>query len=226
LLTYSYTLPGHDLEIGESRKRFEDEEEADEWARGLRDTQVDVRVDPADSKRSVWQETPVLTAPLPRVPELDGSRLQNMGPWGTRELSAAIVFCAAAAGAFFAAWVQVSCLIGKPAITAEGNAGLFFGMHIGAMACGFASGLIATRGRFSRSSWQKAFRGSSTGLGMKVLGAYTTVVFIYGWVRMAARDGDSGFLGILMFSSVWLMIYLAAAGATLQAMQHRGSDAS
>jgi hypothetical protein len=33
VLTYSYTVPGHDLEVGEYRKRFEDEGEADAWAR-------------------------------------------------------------------------------------------------------------------------------------------------------------------------------------------------
>ena len=54
-----WLVPGHDLEVGEYRKRFEDEGEADAWARALRDTFVDVRVDRADVTRSVWQETPI-----------------------------------------------------------------------------------------------------------------------------------------------------------------------
>ena len=61
---------------------------------------------------------------------------------------------------------------------------------------------------------------------MKILGFYTTVVFFYGWVRMAAHDGDSRYLGILMFSAIWLIFYVGAAASALQAMQHRGSDAS
>src|SRR5690242_4284226 len=46
VLTYSYTVPGHELEVGEFRKNFYDEDEADAWARALRDTFVDVHVDP------------------------------------------------------------------------------------------------------------------------------------------------------------------------------------
>ena len=68
VLTYSYTVPGHELEIGEFRKRFDDSGEASAWARALRDTFIDVRVDPTDVTRSVWHETPVLTAPPPPDP--------------------------------------------------------------------------------------------------------------------------------------------------------------
>ena len=226
LLTYSYTVPGHDLEVGEYRKRFEDEGEADDWARALRDTSVDVRVDPADVKRSVWQETPILTLPSPLAPELDGSRLQGIEAWGIREGLAAIVFCAAAVGALLAAWIQLSCLTGKPSISAEENGVAFFGMHIGAILCSIAAGLLAQRGKWSRSTWQRSFKAGTTGTGMKILGAYTTVVFLYGWVRMAAQDGDSRYFGVLMFSAVWLIFYLGAAASSLHVMQQRQYDAS
>jgi hypothetical protein len=119
VLTYSYTVPGHDLEVGEYRKRFEDEDEgeADAWARALRDTFVDVRVDPADVTRSIWQETPILTTPSLRVPELDGSRLHEIEAWGAREVLATAVFCVAAVGAFLAAWIQLSCIRETPDIS-------------------------------------------------------------------------------------------------------------
>jgi hypothetical protein len=226
VLTYSYTVPGHDLEVGEYRKRFEDEGEADAWARALRDTFVDVRVDPADVTRSVWQETPILTTPSLRVPELDGSRLHEIEAWGAREVLATAVFCVAAVGAFLAAWIQLSCISGKPLISAETNRAAFFGMHIGAIVCGITVALVAQRGKWSRSTWQKSFKAGTTGIAMKILGFYTTVVFLYGWVRMAAHDGDSRHLGILMFSAIWLICYVGAAAGALQAMQRRGSDAS
>jgi hypothetical protein len=226
VLTYSYTVPGHDLEVGESRKRFEDENEADDWARALREAFVDVRVDPADVKRSVWEETAILTTPSRRTLDLDDSRLQAIGAWGTREALAAIVFCAAATGALFAACIQLSCLIGKPLISAKANGAAFFGMHTGAILCGIAPSLIAHRGKWSQSTWQRSLKTGATGIGMKILGAYTTVVFLYGWVRMSAKDGDSGYLGVLMFSAVWLVFYAGAAASSMQTLQHRQGNAS
>jgi len=229
LLTYSYTVPGHDLEIGEFRKRFSDEEEADQWARALRDTYVDVRVDPADVKRSVWQETPVLTAPSLQVPELDGSRLQAREPWGIDEVSATLLFCVSAVGSFLAGWIQLSCLRGKPLITAEQDTTAFFGMHIGAIVCGVASNLVASdrRSQGRRWNWRNSFKkGSAAAAIMKVLGIYSTAVFVYGWVRGAANDGNSPLLGVLMFSAIWLLFYSAAALASLSAVQHRGGEPS
>jgi hypothetical protein len=61
---------------------------------------------------------------------------------------------------------------------------------------------------------------------MKALGAYTTVVFLYGWVRMAAQDGDSRYFGVLMFSAVWLIFYVGAAASSLHAIQHQQGDTS
>jgi hypothetical protein len=224
LLTYSYTVPGHDLEVGEYRQQFEDESEAEDWARALRDTFADVRVDPANGKHSVWQQTPILTSPYQMAPELDGSRLQRTEPWGIREILAAIVFCAAALGALCAAWIQISCLTGNPLLTAEANQTEFFGMHLGAILCGIAASLLAQRGNWQRVTFQRSFKASTTGTGIKVLGAYTTVVFLYGWVRMAAHDGDSSFLGVLMFSAVWLIIYTGAAVTSLHAMRQAGAN--
>jgi hypothetical protein len=225
LLTYSYIVPGHDLEVGEYRKRFEDESEADDWARALRDTFVDVRVDPADVRRSVWQETPILTASSSRTPELDFFRLQRNQAWGIREALAVVVFCIAVTGAFFAAWIQLSCLTGKPLISAEANGPAFFGMHIGAILCAIATGLIAQRGKWSRSTWQSSLKAGNTGTGMKILGAYATGVFLYGFVRTAAQDGDFRYFGVLMFSAVWLIVYVSAAVNSLHAVQHRQVDA-
>lgn len=132
----------------------------------------------------------------------------------------------AAVGAFFAAWIQLSCLTGKPLISAEANGAAFFSMHVGAILCGIAGGMVAQRGKWSRSSWQKTFKAGATGTAMKILGFNATAVFLYGWLRMAAKDGDSRFLAVLMFSAIWLIFYVSSATASLQAMQHRGNDAS
>ena len=226
LLTYSYTVPGHEMEVGEHRKRFEDEEEGDEWARALRDTFVNVRVDPSDVKRSLWVESPILTSPLPLAPELESSRLQRIAAWDGRTFLSVIIFCIAASGAFFAARIQLSCLTGKPLITAEANKAVFFGMHCGAILCAITSGLVAKRGKWSRSTWQKSFQTGTTGIAIKILGFYTTIVFLYGWLRMAAKDGDSRYLGVLMFSAIWLIVYVTAAAASVQAIQYRGGEAS
>jgi hypothetical protein len=216
LLTYSYTVPGHELEVGEFRKKFYDEDEADAWARALRDSYVDVRVDPADPKRSVWQETPVVVAP---IPVMDAALTQNPHGWGTREFAASGVFVIAGAGALVALWIQLSCLRGHPAITAAQNTTFFFGMHVGAIAMAIASGFVATRrGQLQkRSSWKSVDHSNSVVL--KVLGAYYAIVFIYAWVRMAASDGEPGYWGVLMFSAGWLLFYVAAASQAWRAMQ-------
>jgi hypothetical protein len=54
VLTYSYTVPGGQLEIGEYREVFLFQADGERWARPLRDTFVDVRVDPSDVTRSLW----------------------------------------------------------------------------------------------------------------------------------------------------------------------------
>jgi hypothetical protein len=228
LLTYSYTVPGQELEIGEHRKRFDDEEDANDWARALRDTYVDVRVDPADAKRSVWQKTEIVIAPTLRAPVMDamGSKWDAMGQ---RQMAATAVFCAAALGAIYAGWIQFSCLGGKPLITAEKNTKIFFGMHLGAMLCAIVSGILAgkNRGRIGQRLWRNRLsRESSNSLGLKVVGAYAGVVFTYGWVRMAAHDGDSSGWGILMFSAGWLLFYLTAALSSWRTMQGSEQDAS
>jgi hypothetical protein len=220
VLTYSYTVPGYELEVGEYRKRFEDEDEANNWARALRDTFVNVRVDPTDVKRSIWVETPILAVPSPALPELESSRLERIARWDGRTVLAAIIFCVAAFGAFFAAWIQLSCLKGKPLVTAEANGPVFFGMHIGAILCAITSSFVAKRGKWSRSNWQKPFKTGTTSTAIKILGFYTTAVFLYGWLRMAANDGNPGHLGVLMFSAIWLIFYVTSAAASVQAIQY------
>lgn len=226
VLTYSYTVPGHDLEVGEFCKRFDDEEEANAWARALRDTFIDVRVDPADATRSVWQETPIPISPAPLEPQLESSILRENEAWGLRNALATGVFCVAAVGTFFAAWIQLSCLTGKPLISAEANVTAFFGMHTGAIVCAIAITFITKQRKWSRSMWRKSLESGTTGIVTKILGFYATVVVLYGWVRMAAHDGDAGNLGTLMFSALWLVFYVGAAAAALQAMQERENDPS
>lgn len=225
VLTYSYTVPGHDVEVGEFRKRFDDSEEASAWARALRDTFIDVRVDPTDVTRSDWQEIPLLTAPPHPMPQLESSRLNNRDTWDAPRLFALSICCIAVLGAFFAAWVQLSCFKGKPLISPEESTAAFFSMHAGAVVCAMAITFAARRAKWSGSNWRKSLKGVTTGLGIKALGLYTTVVFTYGWIRMMANDGDR-ILGTLMFSAGWLLFYVSAAATSLHALQDDLEEAS
>jgi hypothetical protein len=224
VLTYSYTVPGQELEVGEYRKRFHDEEEADAWARGLRDTFVDVRVDPADAKRSVWQEGPVFTQPKFQGGAVDRLVADEAEGWGIRETAALLVLCASALGALVALWCQLSCFQGKPKITAEGNTRAFFAMHIGAMICAIVAQTLFPKSgsSFSMSTrqWWEFYRDDSLAVFIvRILSMYTCAVFLYAWVRTAADPNEQSYWGILMFSTVWLFIYTVAAFTCLRALQ-------
>lgn len=222
VLTYSYTVPGQELEVGEYRKRFYDEEEADAWARRLRDTFVDVRVDPADAKRSIWQEKSVLTQP-----ELQGGVINRpiaveAEGWGIGETAALLVLCASASGALVALWCQLSCFQGKPRITAEGNTSTFFAMHIGAMICAIVAQTLFLKSgsSFSMSRWWEFYRDDSLAVFIvRILSMYTCAVFLYAWVRAAANPNEQSYWGILMFSTAWLFVYTVAAFTCLRALQ-------
>ncbi len=125
VLTYSYTVPAQELEVGEYRKKFYDEEQAEEWSRGLRDSFVDIRVDPADVKRSVWQEQPVFTQPaLPqgRISRSDAIEAEGLG---IREIAAILVLCASVVGAFIALWFELSCFRGDRRLQRKGIQDIF-----------------------------------------------------------------------------------------------------
>ncbi len=216
LLTYSYTVPGQELEVGEYRKRFFNEQEADEWARRLRDQFVDVRVDPADHRRSVWQETAYLPTPAARRATAFDSQ-----PSGSGGVVTLLVFCAAAAGALIASWIQLSCVLGKPAITLPKDDGLFFGLHIGAIACAILTSLVTKqRSQGWTRSWRDSAKTGTTGATLvKVLGTYYLIVFFYGWVRMGAHPGAGNKWVVLMFSAGWLLFYLTSAMTCWHAMQ-------
>lgn len=230
VLTYSYTVPGQELEVGEYRKRFQDEEEADAWARGLRDTFVDVRVDPSDVKRSVWQEKPVLTRLKLQGGVVGRPVSIEAEGWGIREIAALLILCVSAIGAFVALLVQLSCFRGRPAITAEGNEGVFFGMHIGAMICAFAAqALFPKTGRFfstSVSRWWDFFRDDSAAVFIvRALSLYTFAVFLYAWVRAAVYENKQSYWGILMFSTAWLSLYAVSGAICLRALQDGEGEA-
>jgi len=214
LLTYSYIVPGHEIEIGEHRRRFDDEVEADEWARSLRDTYVDVRVDTNNLNRSVWQESPVLTAPAFGSSTLNSMPPLEPEPWGIRQVAASLVLCASAAGAMIASWIQLSCVLGRPVLSADSKTQAFFAMHIGAMACSIASSFLFPKGRsrMSRMRWRESFpKGSAGNSVLKIAGIYYGVVFTYGWVRGVAHGGhEANQWVVLMFSAGWLLFYLAA----------------
>jgi hypothetical protein len=50
------------------------------------------------------------------APHVCGSRLHEIEAWGAREVLATAVFCVAAVGAFLAAWIQLSCIVGSVSV--------------------------------------------------------------------------------------------------------------
>ena len=221
ILTYSYALPGKELEVGEHRQTFYDEMVAADWARGLRDSFVMVRVDPANPKSSVWLDEGASTAAAAAA--VAAERSLNEVPWGTgRAVAAGAVFATAGTAALAALWILVSCWKGKPIITAESNTAAFFGMHVGLIACLIAAQVLSAPG--SSRELTKWFRTTTSNMKesrlLKWMGACYSVLFIYAWIRITARDGDPGYWSILMFSSAWFVGYLSAAGMCWRALTH------
>jgi hypothetical protein len=220
ILTYSYAFPGKELEVGEHRQRFYDEVVAADWARGLRDSFVIVRVDPANPKSSVWLDeggsTAAAQTAVTAERPLDQERLGGTG----HAVAAGAVFAVAGTAALAALLVLVSCFRGKPMFTAETNIGAFFAMHMGVIVCLIAAQALSTPG----SSWDltKWFRTTASSIKdsgiVKWLGACYSVLFIYAWIRITAKDGDPAFWSILMFSSGWFVGYLSAAGMCWRAL--------
>lgn len=218
ILTYSYTVPGHEVEVGEYRRKFYDEEMADRWARGLRDTFVNVRVDPTDVRRSAWLEDAkdeAMHASLTLPRGHDNSL-------GWRGVVLIVLFAVSGTGAVISLMAQISCLLGRPLITAA-NAVAFFGMHLGAIAC--AIGLqLASPGSWKRfQRWRMSSDGQTSTLA-KLFGTYCLVVFFYSWVRMAAHPESSGRWPVLMFSAVWMVFYAGSAESCWLVL--RGSEAN
>jgi len=213
LLTYSYALPGQELEVGEHRQKFYDAAVASVWARGLQGCFVNVRVDSENPKRSVWLDEEGSVGKAVAEETAERRSIEQCEEGNSRSVAAVAVFAVAGAGAFFALCIQVSCLRGRPLITAEANDGIFFGMHLGAIACLIAAQALLGWKRSHRvTDWfQTAGRSMKpTGPLKWVSGGYA-VVFLYAWVRMAAKDGAPEFWGIWMFSAGWLFFYASAA---------------
>jgi hypothetical protein len=214
ILTYSYAFPGQELEVGEHRQRFYDEAVAADWARGLKDSFVIVRVDPANPKSSVWLDEGGSTAAA--LAAVTAERALGEERWrGTGHMVVAgAVFAVAGTAALAALCIVVSCLKGKPIITAENNTGAFFGMHVGLIVCLIAAQALSTPGSSQDlTKWFQTTANSLKNSGVvKWLGACYAVLFVYAWIRIAAKDGDAGFWSILMFSGGWFVGYLSAAG--------------
>jgi hypothetical protein len=226
LLTCSYAAPGQELEVGEYRQRFYNAATADAWARGLRDSFVNVRVDPADPKRSVWLDEDGKAAAAAAA-EL-ASRQPSDERWegAGRAVMAGAVFAFAGLGAAAALWIQVSCLQGKPIITPERNEGVFFGMHIGVIVCLIAAQALFASGdsRDVKKWFQTTARGVKQPGLLKWLSMYYVAVFFYAWVRLAARDGEPGFWSMFLFSGGWMLGYLSAAGMCWKVLARTEED--
>jgi hypothetical protein len=133
---------------------------------------------------------------------------------------AGAVFAVAGTAALAALWILVSCLKGRPIITAESNTGAFFGMHFVLILCLIAAQALSTPG--SSRDLTKWFRTTASSIKgssvVKWLSACYTVLFVYAWIRITAKDGDPGFWSILMFSGGWFVGYLSAAGMCWRAL--------
>jgi hypothetical protein len=202
ILTYSYTLPGQELEVGEHRQRFYDEMVAADWARGLRDSFVNVRVDPVNPKFSLWLgEGGSATAALAAV-TADRSLGEELWGGTGHTVVAGAVFAIAGTAALAALWILVSCWKGIPVITAKSNTGAFFVMHVGLIVCLIAAQALSTPG--NSRDLTRWFRTTASNMKesrlLKWLSASYAVLFVYAWIRITARDGDPGYWSILMFS--------------------------
>lgn len=214
ILTYSYALPGQELEVGEHRQRFYDETVAADWARGLRDSFVNVRVNPENSKCSVWLDEGGSTAAALAAAKTDHSLSEDLWGGTGHTVVAGSVFAIAGAAALAALWILVSCWEGRPILTAGTNAAAFFGMHVGVIVCLIAAQAVSTPG--SSRDLTKWFRTTASNVKesrvFKWVSACYAVLFVYAWIRITARDGDLEFWSILMFSAGWFVGYLSAAG--------------
>jgi hypothetical protein len=208
VLTYSYFVS--ETEVGEYRRPFQIESEADEWARSLHEKTVRVRVDPNDPTRSVW---------LAEEAKAAIANAKMAVPKPPRELSPVwqlirfATLVASVLGAMGALWIHVTYLAGRSIVTSDSS--WFFAFHFAAIGCAILSSLVMSRrypGSFGRTSEWFA-RGNARTV-LKVLGVYTGAVFIYGWVRGAAHlSAHQSFDPTGMFSAVWLTFFVSSAFA-------------
>ncbi len=228
ILTYSYAFPGQELEVGEHRQRFYDETVAADWARGLRDSFVTVRVDPTKPNCSVWLDEGASTAAALASVAAERSVSEESSRGSGHGAATGVVFAVAATAGVAALWILVSCFKGKPIFTAQSNAVAFFGMHIGVIVCLIAAQALSTPGN-SRdlTNW---FRTTSNRLKesavVKWLSACYAVLFVYAWVRITARDGDLEFWSILMFSGGWFVGYVSAAAMSWRALTRTQAESA
>jgi hypothetical protein len=225
ILTYSYTLPGQELEVGEHRQKFYDEVVAADWARALGDSFVMVRVNPADPKSSVWLDEGASATAAMAVVTAERALGQEPERGAGHAVAAGAIFAVAGTASLAALWILVSCLKGKPIFTAETNTAAFFGMHVGVIVCLIAAQTLSTPGNSQNlTKWFRTtasnMKDSST---VKWLSACYTVFFVYAWIRIAARDGNPAFWSILLFSGGWFIGYVSAAGMCWRALT-RGEE--
>ena len=229
ILTYSYALQGKELEVGEHRQKFYDEAVAADWARGLRDTFVMVRVDPANPKSSVWLDEGASTAAA--LAAVAAERSLTREPWGTgHAIAAGAAFAVAGTAALASLWIFVACLKGRPIFTLGTNAGAFFGMHFGLIACLIAAQALSTpRNSRDMTRWLQRTASNLKDSGLvKWMSAAYAVLFVYAWIRITAKDGDPAYWSTLVFSLGWFVGYLSAAGMCWRALTptHEESTAS
>lgn len=220
ILTYSYAFPGQELEVGEHRQKFYDEAVAADWARGLRDRFVIVRVDPANPTFSVWLDEGDSAAAALAAVKADRSLGEELWGGTGHAVVAGAVFAVSGTAALAALWILVSCLKGKPIFTIATNAGAFFGMHVGLIVCLIAAQALSTPG--SSRDLSKWFRTTASSVKdsslLKWVSACYAVLFVYAWIRITARDGDPAFWSTLLFSGGWFAGYLSAAGMCWRAL--------
>jgi hypothetical protein len=180
ILTYSYALLGRELEVGEHRQRFYDEAVATDWARGLRDSFVVVRVDPTNPKSSVWLDEGGSTSTALAAVAAERSLSQEPSGGAGHAVAAGAVFAIAGTAALAALWILVSCLKRKPIFTAETNTAAFFGMHFGLIVCLIAAQGLSTPG--SSRDLTKWFRTTANSMKdsrvVKWLSACYAVLFV------------------------------------------------
>ncbi|HEY4356128.1 MAG TPA: hypothetical protein VGN16_10305 [Acidobacteriaceae bacterium] len=155
-----YNYPGFhgEAEIGEHHERFYEAGVAQEWTQLLlRYPDLQVRVEPREGKRSVWEEGERVA--MERRALSPGQVARTASFTRVFELASVLVFALSVVGVVLSLWFFIRSLVDKPALLIA-NTGMFFVMHFLAMGCIGAVVLLAIK-RFGQhflytQLWSKA----------------------------------------------------------------------
>jgi uncharacterized protein DUF3592 len=206
-ITYSYGVQGHTYS-GLNRRKFADQEEANDFLRDLKDRPVTVNYNPAKPEVSAVTETSlqhVQESRLP-VPLSSVSATQAIPRWARPFI--AFFMAASIVGFVSSLYVHVNALMGHSMSNA------FWALHAGVFVVWFPAVLVATRRtgkKRDRDLWKVVLNGAPVWM-RYVLYALFAYPFL-GVVLYVVNTPDKGMESPVQwrdFSQVWMAAYFAA----------------